>query len=271
MSTRATVVQLISGIVLLLCPGLTGCVPPGGAGFAEPELAQLQVEPTAAGPLSVSFDLASVDRYVWRGLILTDGPVIQPSVTVGDEDWSVNIWGNMDVDAANDNKSQFNELDVTLGWGKELGKYALSASIVNYNFPNTPATTTTELCLGIAADVPAQPAVEVYFDLDEAQGTYIVLNIGHSFGSEYHNPMKWELTLDTGIGWGSAEHNILYFGSATEGMTDFHLGLAFAVKIHDKWTVSQNIINTSVMDEQLRATVAKDRVIAYGIVLTVEF
>lgn len=221
--------------------------------------------------LTVSFDVGSFNRYIWRGLILTDGPVLQPALTVGRGAWSVNVWGNLDLDEVNGNGSQFNELDITFGWEKTSGPYNFSTGLINYNFPNTAVVTTTELYAGAGFDVPMQPAVTAFFDVEEAQGIYLTFDIAHAFSSDYDEPVEWEFALATGIGWGSSEHNNLYFGSDTDGVTDFHVGLNFAVTIDKKWTLSQSIIYISVVDEQFQGMVATDHSAVYGMALTVEF
>ncbi len=266
---RSTWPSLVAAAAILA--GCAGCGTLVQGDLADSDLGLPQHNPGPENPPTVSFDVGSFDRYVWRGLILTDGPVLQPGLTVGRGPLSVNVWGNMDLDDVNGNGGQFNELDITLAWEKRLGKCDLSVGVINYNFPNTPAVTTTELYVGAGFDVPAQPAVKIFFDVAETNGTYLTLDAAHAFSSEYDDPVGWKLTLSTGIGWGSAEHNSLYFGADTDGATDFHVGLAFAVTIDGKWTLSQNIVYTSVVDDQLRDMVVKDGYAAYGMSLTVEF
>ncbi len=274
-----SVAALLLGACLVGCSTLGGAdiaggglsSPGGRADLTGSGLSLPQDEFSSGDPLSVAFDTGSFDRYVWRGLILTDGPVFQSSVTVSRGPLSVNVWGNMDLDDANNNQAEFNEIDVTLAYAKTYGPCDLSASVINYNFPNTAAGATTELHVGVAFDVPAEPTVAMYYDVDQAQGAYVTLDVGHSFSSEYANPMAWELALGTGIGLGSADYNGLYYGASTASATDFHVGLAFAVKIHDKWTVSQNVIYTTIVGADFRAVIADDDTVAYGMVLTVEF
>ncbi len=247
-----------------------GALPAGELGFADPPGGFPEELPEDA-EMSVTFELGTFDRYVWRGLRLTDGPVLQPSVTVSRGALSANVWGNMDLDNVNGNESQYNEIDVTLGYEYERGPFGLTASLINYNFPNTLGATTTEFCIAASFDVPSQPAVSIYLDTVETLGSYTTLGLSHAFSSEYENPVAWELTLGVGIGWGSAEHNELYFGSAVAAATDFHGGLVFAFKLHDKWTVSQSIMYLSVVDDELREVTEKSDTAAYGMVLTVEF
>ncbi len=232
---------------------------------------EIQEDSPPATVPDLTFDVGSQDRYVWRGLVLTDGPVLQPAVTVESSGFSVNVWGNFDLDQVNSNQGEFNELDVTLGYSKQLSILDLSTGVINYNFPNTASESTTELYAGVQFDVPFQPAIKAYFDVDEARGTYLTMDVGHSFGSDYGNPTEWEFALGLGFGWGSPEHNKLYFGAETDGVTDIHVALAFSIEIYEKWTVAQSITYSVVADDGLRSVVEKDQNVVFSLGLSVEY
>jgi hypothetical protein len=63
------------------------------AAAVAPALAQEpQEEPVPAVTSAATVDLLS--HYVWRGLRLSDGFVMQPSAVVGVRGFSVNLWWN---------------------------------------------------------------------------------------------------------------------------------------------------------------------------------
>lgn len=58
---------------------------------------------------NVGIDFAS--QYVWRGLVLTEGPVIQSSAEITLKDWNFGLWGSVSF-IARENK----ELDAYVGY-----------------------------------------------------------------------------------------------------------------------------------------------------------
>lgn len=76
----------------------------------------IETEAEAPLTLEVGADAAVMSKYVWRGILLTDDPVLQPSLTVGCLDVSINILGSMDLTDVNDNGKEFNELDFTIDY-----------------------------------------------------------------------------------------------------------------------------------------------------------
>jgi hypothetical protein len=49
-------------------------------------------------PVDLSADLGLYSAYVWRGQIVNDHAVLQPSVTASKGPFSFNIWGNWNLD-----------------------------------------------------------------------------------------------------------------------------------------------------------------------------
>ena len=83
---------------------------------------------------SASLSFALLNRYVWRGLLLTDGPVIQPEVEVTHRGFFVNVWSNLDLDDVNGNEREINEVDLTFGYDHDLGLASISGGVVHYTF-----------------------------------------------------------------------------------------------------------------------------------------
>ncbi|MBN2581969.1 MAG: MipA/OmpV family protein [Planctomycetes bacterium] len=222
---------------------------------------------------SVSFDLTFNSKYVWRGMLLTDDPVFQPSVNVEWKGFTVNVWGNMDLTSVNRNEGDFNEVDVSVDYSMSLvGPLGGSVGMVFYTFPNTRFASTTEFYAGLNLDVPLSPSVTAYFDVDEAEGVYLTTDIGHSFElpqlAEY---MTWSIDLSLGFGWGSGDYNNFYFGVDGSGWTDFHTSVGLPIGIGEHVTITPAISYYAVLDDALRAVVADDDNVVYGLSVTFSF
>ena len=97
--------------------------------FAAPAL--------ALGPLGpeVSAELAVWNKYVWRGIIATDDPVLQPAAEVGFGGISLGVWANLELTDVNDSQTEFTEVDYTLAYGLKLPMVDLEAGLIHYAFP----------------------------------------------------------------------------------------------------------------------------------------
>lgn len=172
----------------------------------------------AAAPASADADYALdfASAYVWRGITFTDGAVWQPSVTASnDSGFSLNVWGNLDIDDANDMSGEFNEIDLTASYG--FGSDAVSAEVgfIEYLFPNTEFAGTRELYLSLGFDVAASPSVSVYYDIDEVQDFYA--NVGVSFGGDVSDALAWSVDVSAGF---AGDDFAAAYGGTSGGMYD---------------------------------------------------
>ena len=168
----------------------------------------------AAADAEYALDFASA--YVWRGITFTDGAVWQPSVTASnDSGFAINVWGNLDLDDANDMSAEFNEIDLTASYG--FGTDAVSAEVgfIEYLFPNTEFAGTREVYLTLGWDITASPSLSVYYDIDEVKDFYA--NFGISFGGDVSDAMAW--SVDVSAGWAGDDFATAY-GGTSGGMYD---------------------------------------------------
>lgn len=110
--------------------------------------------PAPAQPSGIEYELAAGvhSEYIWRGVDQGGGTLVDTSFTAA-KDFSgyavsLNLWyattGNGGVD----------EFDVTLGVEKEVfNGVTVGFGAIHYNFPDAAAANTTELYLGVSADL----------------------------------------------------------------------------------------------------------------------
>ncbi len=174
-------------------------------------------DPAAAlGPLDASARVGLFGKYVWRGMVVTDDPVLQPEASLDIMGFGACFWGNMDLtdfhrteDDPDGLQGQLNEIDYTLRYGVSLPLLQLGAGVIHYTFPNTDADATTEVYASAAANVLFSPSIAIYYDLDQIDGGYLQLGASHSL------PMSpvTDLQLSASLGYGSADYVQGYFGS----------------------------------------------------------
>jgi hypothetical protein len=212
-----------------------------------------QEEEAATPRPDFGLDFAFVNMYVWRGMLLTDGPVFQPSATLGYKGVSINGWGNLDLDDVNGTSGEFNEIDLTLDYTHTIKEFSLSAGLIYYDFPNTDFRSTAELYVSAGVDMLLQPSVTVYFDVDQAEGIYGTLGLSHSFelpgGSD---TFAWSLDFATSLGLGSSQYVDFYFGVHDAAFTDFYAEASLPVTILDTITVTPYVGVAMIVDSSLR-------------------
>ena len=141
--------------------------------FAEDD-----VEETVESKIAFDLSLDYFGKYIWRGQNLSDKSVFQPGFSIGYGNLTAGIWGNMDMTNINGNSGDFSELDYWLDYSGDfpgIEKLGYSVGVIYYDFPGTVTQDTTEFYWGLSVDVPSNPSITVYHDLDEAEGSYVSL------------------------------------------------------------------------------------------------
>lgn len=171
---------------------------------------------TAGESVSTAVSMDWVTHYVWRGMRLTDNPVLQPSVTVSAGGLSLNAWGSVDLTDVNEDDGEslhLQEVDYTASYGfSPVEGLDLMAGFIWYTFSGLDSTGEVFASVGLSA-VPLSPTVSVYYDIDEAEGLYANASVKHAFDITE----KLNLTLSGGVGWGDAEYHEFYFGDEAHG------------------------------------------------------
>ena len=224
-------------------------------------------------PVSFAFDATWAGKYVWRGIVVTEDPVFQPSVEVAVGDLTLNVWANIDTTDVNDFRWQSNEIDYTLDY-TVFSWEGLTASVgaIHYAFPQAHVFDTTEAYLSLAADVPTSPTLTVYQDLDEHDGQYITLGFGHTFEEVWTPSPEVAMSVDLSaqFAWGSRKHNTFYYGSGT-GWADTTVGLALPFAVGENVTVTPFVNYMWILDDGISGSLGRDDAFWAGLSFTVSF
>ena len=94
------------------------------------------------------------------------------------------VWGNYDFDDDED----WTEVDYYLDYTTSLGffdekweKVSASVGYIYYDFPSlSSGDDSQEIYGGVAIDVLLSPALTIYYDYDEGDGTYYEASLSHS-------------------------------------------------------------------------------------------
>ncbi|MHB8077914.1 MAG: hypothetical protein ACYDIE_01490 [Candidatus Krumholzibacteriia bacterium] len=210
----------------------------------------------------VSVEAAVLNKYLWRGAVMTDGWVVQPSVTVGLGGLEIGAWGNLDLDDVNEHRHDLSEIDYTATFTRGVGLVEFSAGALHYAFPPDDCEATTELFVGGSVAVLLSPSLGIYRDIDESDGTYVLLGASHAL------PVgTTALDLAASLGWGDQEHNGYNYGAATAGPADAALMLSMDIAVTPLLTVRPTLGYTSLVTAELRDAAAEPDNFLFGVVL----
>ena len=218
-----------------------------------------------ATPATATAEANVLSGYVWRGQVLNDEAVLQPSFTMGNNGFTINTWGNMNLtDSGAADVPDFSELDLTLAYAKTVGEVGLGVGYIDYTFPNTTVAGTREVCFSIGLpNLVVAPTLAVYYDFDEADGVYGNLSLAYS----HELGEKTTLGLFASLGAASADYNSFYFGVDDDALNDFNVGASVSFAVTKSLTIVPAVQYTALPDGDIKngaATLYKDTDLVTG-------
>lgn len=149
-----------------------------------------------------SADLGVFSQYIWRGFELSDDSiVIQPSVTLDYKGFSFNIWGNLDTklkrdsdDGSENDDVKYNETDLTLSYGRDLGAISLNGGMIYYALDSEQDS--QEVFVSVTVNTLLSPTFSVYREISHLPAWYASLEISHS--QEIYNQITLDLSASAG-------------------------------------------------------------------------
>lgn len=220
------------------------------------------------GFTGLSFNSAVMNKYIWRGIVVTDESVIQPSISAGYGKLSFNVWGNVDLSDGQNYDVDLSEVDYTLDYSATLGIAGFTAGAIYYTFPNTGFDATIEIYAGLSLSSPLNPSATFYQDIHVSDGAYLLLSIAPSIPLDAWSS-SLDLTLSLGIG--SGNNNSFYYGSSGGAVSDFLLGLSMPFNLSDRTSLTPSIAFINLVDNGIRAAQACDDNILVGLGFSTSF
>ena len=240
------------------------------AGFVSAGLA----EETTKEPIGVGITADYFSKYIWRGQVLNDESVFQPSIYLSKYGFTGSVWGNLDMKDNLGNAGEFNEFDSSLDYTHALTDW-LSGSVgaVYYDFPKTDFEDTTEIYGGLSlTKLPWTPSFKIYHDVDEIKGSYMSLGVGKTF----EKIQKWSdtcycgLALGASVGYGTESYNNGYFGVKDAAFNDVTLTAGLPICI-GSWTVKPSINYAMMIDSDIREETGDSDNVWAGVGLSTSF
>ncbi len=208
--------------------------------------------PATLQAAEANLDLSVNSAYIWRGQVLNDEPVFQPTVTVSAENGlSFETWANWNLtdSLGKSTEHDFNEIDLTVSYDIPVEVVDVTVGVSEYAFPNQTEPSTREFFMTVGkADFPLSPSASVYYDFEEVDGFYGTASIAHSIEATK------KLTLDASlsIGIGDSDYNNYYFGIDDVALNDGNAMMGVTYAFNESLTVSGFAMYTVLLDSDIR-------------------
>lgn len=223
--------------------------------------------------LSYGVSAPVVSKYIWRGQVLTNDPVVQPEGWVSAGGFTFDVWSNVDLTDANVDSFRMTETDYTVEYAFTLADVEMAAGYIYYTFPNITGDDTQEVYVSGAFDTLLAPSLTLYWDIDEVGGLYANAAVGHDIPlNDFSIPENDELavTLSASVGFGEANFNEFYFGTGS-AFVDLVLAAEMPIDLGGGFSLTPSVGYMQVLDSRVRAATAKSDSIFGGVTVTKEF
>jgi hypothetical protein len=202
------------------------------------------------------FTTAVLNQYVWRGYELSrNSIVIQPSMTIGYNGFTVNIWGNLDTKpyspASASYTGTWNETDLTLSYSKTLGLFTIGGGYIYYSLASmnkdaADRNDSQELFATVSLNTLLSPTLTVYKEIDHYRNWYFQLGISHVV--EFSKTVSLKLAASASYLLSTDADTYPKFDSnalpTTDKFSNFHDGTVSAslpIKATDRITITPTL------------------------------
>ena len=158
----------------------------------------------------VEAEVETASRYLWHGVALSDGPVLQPTARAVFDGFSASASANL-VLAADRNQGQFTEAGAEFGYTHTWGPFTLEPGVQLLAFPHQQLKSTGEVSV----------LAEFLFGGDVSVTTHHLVDVVGQPGAYFGEAgLSWAPSLghhlgleaNASLGWASARFNGTYHG-----------------------------------------------------------
>lgn len=211
----------------------------------------LTTVPAHALDVDANLSLGVFDKYLWRGINLSDGrAVTQGAVELSTGGFTLGAWGNAqlrDTDAYD--AGAVNELDFTIDYSFDVNEL-LSVSIGNITYVLKDLEDTSEAYLGLTVNTLLSPTFTAYYDWDEAEetGLYYTAAISHTFEPCQH------AGINLGALVGYNDKSDYSIGDYT-GWHNYELSASADIKVTDQFTITPSLLYSSPISDKAKQAI----------------
>lgn len=203
-------------------------------------------------------------KYVWRGLVLDDKPVVQTSNTLSFGDTTLNVWASRRASQVLSGRGG-TELDLTLSRDWSCGWATVTPALIYYTYPGMGSPSSAEAALSFSAEAgPVTFFSNHFVDFAQCAGGY--------FGEV---GLGWERSVspnaaiggDAALGWGNKKFHVVNFGAGKDSITTLAVRIYADLRLAEAIFAQPTVTYTRVLDNALRSASSSSDHLVWGLTL----
>lgn len=198
--------------------------------------------------VNVYLDGTYLSRFVWRGEMWTDDPVLWQTTTVTWKGFRSYNFFNVDLTDINDDKFQCNEYDFILDYTFSFNRFSIAPGVLHFSSPTDFFEPTTKITLQVKTDFFLNPGLRIRVDPEKSRGSYYILDVSQ----RYMLPSS-TIPIDFygSLGASQPRYYRRYLDSTTV-LTDLLLGISIPLPVGYDFILSPLVEFTSLLDSSVR-------------------
>lgn len=230
---------------------------------AEPEgETKGELEAEASGSMIAEAGVDFMSSYMWRGQILADAPVWQPSATLGYDFGDVgalkaNVWSSFKLTSRRDGspvKGMGNqEIDYTVSYAKSFEALDLEIGHIWYTFPNSDNEGNSEELFATVAynNAFVTPSLGLYWDYRDNEDDALVYGV-FALEHAFEVAENLSVTPSVSLGLGTDDYVAAYCGERHTAFLDQTVGVSASYALTERISVGAQVNYTWIVDRDAR-------------------
>lgn len=251
-------------LTTLLC--LTGQSP-------TPPAADEPHPPRVTAPqITYGTEIDSSSGFVWRGIAVSDGPVIQPSVWVSGGGFTATAWNNFIPGGNSGDSAHLHASGLNVSYSREWSNLAIEPALdLTMNRPPVGTFDPNTLEASVKFSYPVGPLRAFTLqavDVLAHKGAYYG-EAGLGYEGRLRKNLDLAVTLRTG--WGSSAFNQAYIGPSKWTLNFAGLDASLTYYLTPHFYLRPHVEFSQITDRELRRSLSSPRAFIAGLALGVEF
>ncbi|MFC1539217.1 hypothetical protein ACFL6H_07325 [Candidatus Latescibacterota bacterium] len=198
--------------------------------------------------MTVDIDGMVLSRFVWRGEMWTDDPVLWHTATIRCGGFRSYNFFNIDLTDINHDRFECNEYDFIIDYTFPFGDVTVAPGVLHFSSPTNFFEPTTKITLQIKSALPFNPGLRIRVDPEKSSGSYFIFDFSNSFKVR---KIPYPINLYGSIGASQPRYYRSYLDDQNK-LTDILIGFNIPIDIGYGLTLSPAFEFTSLVEKSVR-------------------
>ena len=213
--------------------------------------AQYFESPIEESALNGELNIDFASQYIWRGLEYNPQTVFQPSFRLNEHGFEMAVKGTLDITDANEHEGQFTRADYRIGMAQRGLGSAFSLTYNYYSYPKKNPITgdakTQEIALETKWGYPLFTGINVYWDIDRADGFYFQSLVGFTWKTG-----DFSLTPQVALAFATSNYQLHYFDRHENSFVDVEASIKMELEVFNGVSLMAEGLYYELMKSGLR-------------------